>query len=193
MDPNSAYYQQLQDQMTQQLGQQGEAQQRASALRAAYSGFGAGAGAEQLATAGDIGQANLQAQGQAAAGLRMMAPQMGAQALQSTFQPGLGLERLGEQSRQFGAGLAAQQNQFGANLGLQQQTRPDGYEVWRVLAMARLTSTAYSRPGQAGATQSPFAIGPVGTGGIDFGGLLGRQMALRDQMAQLQMERMRQG
>jgi hypothetical protein len=39
MDPNSAYYQQLQDQMTAQLGEQGAAQQRASGLRAAYSGF----------------------------------------------------------------------------------------------------------------------------------------------------------
>ena len=55
-----------------------------------------------------------------------------------------------------------------------------------------LISKATSTPGRATATQSPFAIGPVGGGGMDFGGLLSRQMALREQMQKLQMQRMQQ-
>jgi len=121
MDPNSDYYKKLQAQMTAQLGAQSAAQQRAAALRSAYSGFGAGAGAEQMMSVGDIGRAGLEAQGQASAGLALAAPQIGAGMLQSTFGPGMGLEQLGEQSRQYGAGLQEQSRQFGANMGLQQQ------------------------------------------------------------------------
>lgn len=121
MDPQSQYYQQLQAAMTTQLGQQSEAQQRAAALRSAYSGFGAGAGAEQMMSVADIGRAGMEAQGQAAAGLALQAPMAGAGMVQGTFGPGLGLEQLGERSRQFGAGMAEQSRQFGAGVGLQQQ------------------------------------------------------------------------
>lgn len=121
MDPESAYYQQLSDRMARTLGQRGQAQQRASALRAAWGGYGAGASPEQMMTAADIGQSTLEAQGQAEADLRLQAPQIGAGMLSSTFQPQLGLEQLLEGSQQFGANLAEGARQYGGNVALQQQ------------------------------------------------------------------------
>ncbi len=121
MDPGSDYYKRLSQSMQQQIGAQSAAQQRAQALRGAWSGLGAGASPEQMASSAQIGQAGLEAQGRAEAGLALQAPQLGMQALGSTFSPYVNIEQLGEQSRQFGAGLANQQGQFGANLGLQQQ------------------------------------------------------------------------
>lgn len=121
MDPQSDYYQRLSQGMQQQIGGQAAAQQRASALRGAWSGMGAGASPEQMMTSADIGQAGLEAQGQAEAGLRLQAPQIGAGMMQSTFQPRLGQNQMLEQSGQFGAGLGESGRQFGANVGLQQQ------------------------------------------------------------------------
>ena len=121
MDPNSDYYKRLSSAMQEQIGGQSAAQQRASALRGAQSGFGAGAGGAQMATSADIGQAGLEAQGQSAAGLALQAPAMGMQGLQSTFSPYLGIEQMGEQSRQFGANLGENQRQFGVQTGLSQQ------------------------------------------------------------------------
>ena len=132
MDPNSDYYKRLSAGMQQQIGGQAAAGERASALRGAWSGFGAGASPEQMMTSADIKQGGLEAQGQAEANLRLQAPQIGAGMLQSTFAPQLGYGQLQEGSRQFGAGLAEQssqfgaglgesQRQFGANVGLQQQ------------------------------------------------------------------------
>jgi hypothetical protein len=74
-----------------------------------------------MMTTADISQAGLEAQGQAEAGLRLAAPQLGMQGLQSTFQPQLGYSQLTEGGRQFGAGMGEQARQFGAGLGLQQQ------------------------------------------------------------------------
>jgi hypothetical protein len=121
MDPNSDYYKRLSAGMQRQIGQQSAAQERGAALRGAWGGLGAGASPELLATQADISQAGLEAQGQAEAGLRLQAPQLGMQGLQSTFQPQLGYHQLGEGSRQFGAGMGEQARQFGAGLGLQQQ------------------------------------------------------------------------
>lgn len=126
MDPESDYYKRLSAEMQRQIGEQAGAQQRASALRGAWSGFGAGASPEQMATAADIGQAGLEAQGQAEANLALTAPQIGAGMLESTFQPELGLSQLGEGSRQFGAGLSEGARQFGAGLGLEQQRMAQG-------------------------------------------------------------------
>lgn len=121
MDPNSDYYKRLSSAMQEQIGKQTAAQQRAAALRAAQSGLGGGMGAERMATTADIGQAGLEAQGQAEANLALQAPQLGMQGLQSTFSPYLGVQQLGEQSRQFGANLGEQARQFGAGMGLSQQ------------------------------------------------------------------------
>lgn len=121
MDPGSDYYQRLSQAMQQQIGGQAAAQGRAAALRGAWSGFGAGASPETMATQADISQAGLGAQGAAEAGLALQAPQIGAGMMQSTFGPGLGLQQLGEQSRQFGTGLGEQARQYGGNLALQQQ------------------------------------------------------------------------
>jgi len=130
MDPNSDYFKRLSGAAQEQIGQQSAAQQRASALRGAQSGFGAGAGAVQMATSADIGQAGLEAQGQAAAGLALQAPAMGMQGLQSTFSPYLGIEQLGEQSRQFGANLGENQRQYGVGVGLQQQQQA-AQQAWQ--------------------------------------------------------------
>ena len=74
-----------------------------------------------MATAADIGQAGLEAQGAAEANLRLAAPRLGMSGLQSTFAPQLGYHQLTEGSRQFGAGMGERQRQFGAQMGLQQQ------------------------------------------------------------------------
>ena len=121
MDPGSDYYQRLSQAMQQQIGGQAAAQQRAAALRGAWGGLGAGASPEMMATTGQIGQAGLEAMGAAEAGLALQAPQIGAGMMQSTFGPGLGLQQLGESSRQFGAGMGEQARQYGGNLALQQQ------------------------------------------------------------------------
>ncbi len=114
MDPESEYYQRLSEGMQEQIGGQSAAQQRAAALRGAYGGFGAGGGAEQMQTAADISQAGLEAQGQAEAGLRLAAPQMGAQALQQTFGPLGQMGQMQEGARQFGVGAGLQQQQQAA-------------------------------------------------------------------------------
>lgn len=121
LDPGSDYYQRLSQAMQGQIGGQMEAQRRAAALRGAWSGFGAGASPEMLATQGDISQAGLGAQGAAEAGLALQAPGMGMQAMQGTFAPLLGIQQLGEQSRQFGAGMGERARQFGIGTGMQQQ------------------------------------------------------------------------
>lgn len=130
LDPNSDYYQQLSQGMQRQIGEQSAAQQRAAALRGAYSGFGGGAAPETMATTGDISQAGLEAQGQAEAGLALQAPGMGAGMLSSTFSPLMGLQQLQEQSRQYGAGLGEQARQFGVNTAMQQQGLA-GEQAWR--------------------------------------------------------------
>jgi hypothetical protein len=139
LDPDSEYYQRLLSGMQGQIGKQSAAQQRAAALRAAYGGLGGGRGAEMMQTQADIGRAGLEASGAAGAQLRLAAPQMGMQALQSTFAPQLGIQQsqeasrqfgtgleqqqrqMAEQSRQYGAGLAEQGRQYGVGAGLQAQ------------------------------------------------------------------------
>lgn len=130
MQPGSDYYQRLSQAMQQQIGGQTEAQQRAAALRSAWSGLGGGASPELMATTGQLGQAGLEAQGAAEAGLALQAPQIGAGMMQSTFAPGVNLQQLGEQSRQFGAGLGEQARQYGGNLALQQQQLANE-QAWR--------------------------------------------------------------
>lgn len=138
MDPESEYYQRMVEGMQESIGGQTEAKKRAAQLQAIYGGMGAGGG-EMMQTQADIGQAGLEQMGGAAADLRMRAPQMGLQAMQSTFNPQMGLQgmqeqsrqfggrqaldyaRMGEQSRQFGAGLGEQQRQHGVGAGLQSQ------------------------------------------------------------------------
>jgi len=107
--------------MQRQIGAQSAAQERSAALRGAWSGLGGGQGGEAMMNMADIGQAGREAQGQAEANLRLQAPQLGMQGLQSTFQPQLGYNQLNEGGRQFGAGLTEQARQFGGNLALQQQ------------------------------------------------------------------------
>ena len=121
MDPNSDYYKRLSAGMQGQIGQQAGAQQRASALRGAWGGFGGGASTEQMMTSADIGQSGLEAQGQSEANLRLQAPQLGAQMMQSTFQPQLGYGQLNEGASQFGASMGENQRQYGGNMALQQQ------------------------------------------------------------------------
>ena len=82
-------------------------------------------------TSADIKQSGLEAQGQAEAGLRLQAPQIGAGMLQSTFAPQLGYSQLNEQSSQFGAGLGENQRQFGANVGLRQQEMANQMAQWQ--------------------------------------------------------------
>jgi hypothetical protein len=130
MDPGSDYYQQLSQSMQRQIGEQSAAQQRSAALRGAYSGLGGGASPETMATTGDIAQGGLEAQGRAESGLALQAPQLGAGMLSSTFSPLMGLQQLGEQSRQFGSGLGEQQRQFGVNAAMQQQGLA-GEQAWR--------------------------------------------------------------
>ena len=138
MDPDSEYYQRLSEGMQENIGKQTEAKKRAAQLQSVYGGMGAG-GAEMMQQQSDLGQAGLEQMGGAAADLRLQAPQMGMQALQSTFSPQLGLQGMqeqgrqfgqnlqqqyagmGEQSRQFGAGLGEQGRQFGVSSGLQGQ------------------------------------------------------------------------
>jgi hypothetical protein len=126
LDPESDYFKRLMAGLQQQIGGQSQAQQRAAALRAAYGGMGGGRGGEMMQTQADIARSGLRATGAAGAQLRLAAPQMGMQALQSTFAPQLGVQQLTEQARQFGAGLTQQQQQmaeasrqFGAGLGEQ--------------------------------------------------------------------------
>ena len=121
LDPESDYYKRLSAEMGRQIGGQAAAGQRSAALRGAWGGLGGGQGGEVMQTAADIGQAGLEARGVAESGLALQAPGMGAGMLGSTFGPLLGIEQLGEQSRQFGAGLGEGSRQFGAGLGLQQQ------------------------------------------------------------------------
>lgn len=130
MDPGSDYYKRLSAAMQGQIGAQTAAQQRAAALRGAWGGLGAGASPEMLATTGQLGQAGLEAMGAAEAGLALQAPQIGAGMMQATFGPGVNLQQLGEQSRQYGAGMAEQARQFGAGLGLQQQQLASE-QAWR--------------------------------------------------------------
>ena len=106
MDPESDYYRRLSGEMQRQIGAQSGAQQRSAALRGAWGGLGGGQGGEVMATQADIAQSGLEAQGVAESGLALQAPQIGAGMLGSTFAPQLGMSRLGEGSRQFGAGLA---------------------------------------------------------------------------------------
>lgn len=121
MDPASDYFGQLASGMQQQIGGAGAAAERSAALRGAYGGMGGGQGQELMATQADINQSTLGAQGQAMANLRLEAPKLGAEMLGKTFGTHLGLEQLGEGSRQFGAGQAESARQFGANVGLQQE------------------------------------------------------------------------
>lgn len=130
MQPGSDYYQQLSQAMQRQIGGQAAAQQRSAALRGAYSGFGGGAAPETMATTADIGQAGLEAQGAAEAGLALQAPQVGAGMVGSTLSPLLGLQQLAEQSRQYGTGLGEQARQFGVNTAMQQQALA-GEQAWR--------------------------------------------------------------
>ena len=116
--------------MQQQIGGQAAAGQRSAALRGAWGGLGGGQGGEVMQTQADIGQAGLEAQGQAEAGLALQAPALGMQGMQSTFAPYLGIEQMGEQSRQFGAGLGEQQRQYGGNMAFQQQQMA-GQQAWQ--------------------------------------------------------------
>jgi len=138
MDPDSDYYKRLVEGMEETIGGQTEAKKRAAQLQSVYGGMGAG-GAEMMQQQSQLGQAGLEQMGGAAADLRLQAPSMGLQALQSTFSPQLGLQgmqeqskqfganqdlnyaQMGEQSRQFGAGLGEQGRQFGIGAGLQSQ------------------------------------------------------------------------
>lgn len=126
MQPGSDYFKRLADQLQGRIGAQGEAAQRATALRGAYAGFGGGMSPEAMQAAGDIGAAGQQAMGAAGADLALAAPQLGLQAMQGTFAPQLGWGQLGEQAREFGLGqqlsreqLAEQSRQYGAGLGQQ--------------------------------------------------------------------------
>lgn len=121
MDPESDYYRRMSAEMQRQIGEQAGAQGRGAALRGAWSGMGAGASPELMATQADISQAGLEAQGVAESGLRLEAPKLGAGMVQSTFGPRLGVSRLGEESRRYGAGMAEGARQFGAGLGMRQQ------------------------------------------------------------------------
>jgi hypothetical protein len=124
MDPNSDYYKRLSASMQRQIGGQSAAGQRAAALRGAWSGMGAGASPEMMMTQAGLGQAGLEAAGQAQADLPLM-----------------GIEQLGEQSRQYGYGQAQQAGQyghgaaegarqFGVGVGLQQQELA-GQQAWQ--------------------------------------------------------------
>jgi hypothetical protein len=141
MDPNSDYYKRLSASMQRQIGGQSAAGQRAAALRGAWSGMGAGASPEMMMTQAGLGQAGLEAAGQAQADLALRAPGMGAQMLGQTFSPLMGIEQLGEQSRQYGYGQAQQAGQyghgaaegarqFGVGVGLQQQELA-GQQAWQ--------------------------------------------------------------
>jgi hypothetical protein len=123
LDPDSEYYQRLVGGMREQIGKQTAASQRSQALRQAYSGGGA-TGEAQMNVA-DIGQAGLEAEGQAAADMRLKAPGMGADILGNVTAQRGGLEQYGhgayQQGSQYGHGAAQQAGQFGAQLGVEQQ------------------------------------------------------------------------
>lgn len=132
MDPNSDYYKELVSQMRGDIGKSTAASKRGAALMGAEQGFGAGASPEMMSVMGDIGEAGRIAEGEAMGDLSLAAPQLGASMMSSTFGPGVSLEGMGEQSRQFGAGLgesgqlaragmAEGARQFGTGVGLQQQ------------------------------------------------------------------------
>lgn len=152
MDPGSDYFKRLMDGMKKRIGKESAAAGRAAALRSAWSGMGAGASPELLDVQGDIAQSGLEAQGQAGAGLRLAAPQLGAQIAQGGGQLALGRESLEEGSRQFGAGLGEQarqfdtgltqrQTEFGANTGLAQNAQQQQWDMFQQqmdLAMKQL-------------------------------------------------------
>lgn len=121
MDPNSDYFKRLNQAMQAQLGKQSQAAQRAMALRGAQSGFGGGAGPEVMAGQRDIAVAGQEARGEAGANLALQAPQLGMQALGSTFQPTLGMTGQQAQQQQYGQGLGQRQWEFGQGQGVQQQ------------------------------------------------------------------------
>ena len=119
MEPGSDYFQQLVSQGRQQMGAGAAAQKRAAALAGAEQGFGAGASPEMLQMQQGIDESSRIGMGNMMGQMALAGPQLGAGMMQSTFGPGLGLQQLGEQSRQFGAGLGEQSSQFGAQLGQQ--------------------------------------------------------------------------
>ena len=132
MDPNSDYYKELTSQMRGDIGKSTAAAKRSAALEGAEQGFGAGASPEMMANMENIGEAGRIAEGEAMGDITLAAPQIGAGMMASTFGPGVGLEGIGEQSGQFGAGLresgvmgragmAEGARQFGTGVGLQQQ------------------------------------------------------------------------
>jgi hypothetical protein len=137
MDPNSDYYKELVSQMKGDIGKSTAASKRSAALTGAEQGFGAGASPEMMSMMGDIGEAGRIAEGEAMGDLTLAAPQIGAGMMASTFGPGVGLEGIGEQSGQFGAGLQEAgvmgragmgegARQFGAGMGLEQQRMAEG-------------------------------------------------------------------
>jgi hypothetical protein len=123
MDPDSEYYKRLVGGMREQIGKGTAADQRSQALRQAYAG-GGHTGEAQMNVA-DIGQAGLEAEGQAAADMRLKAPGMGAGILSDATGKRMGAEQYGhgayQAGSQYGHGAEQQAGQFGAGLGLEQQ------------------------------------------------------------------------
>lgn len=123
MDPGSAYSQRMKTEALKTIGDQTGAQQRAAVLNAARAGYGTGQSAELLETQGEIGQAGLEAQGQAAAGLQLEAPKVGAQILNPALNAQVGLQsndlsawlsqqQLGQQAQAQQANIALEQQRF---------------------------------------------------------------------------------
>lgn len=115
LDPNSAYSQRMRTELSEDIGGQAEAQQRAAALRAARSGLGAGASPELLETQGQIGQQGLEAYGDASARALLGGMQLGGQLLNPALQGQLGLQ--GQQLQGF---LSQQESNAQKDLAQQQ-------------------------------------------------------------------------
>lgn len=123
LDPNSDYFKQLSGRMSEQMGAQTEAQQRAAALRATRSGLGMGASPELLSAQSEIGTAGMGQMGQAQADLALRAPQVGGQLVSPALSGSIGLQGQALSGYMGQQQLAAQQQaqQLNANLQAQQQ------------------------------------------------------------------------
>lgn len=121
LDPGSDLSRRYMEQLSEDIGGQTDAAERAAAYRAAQGGFGAGASPEMLSMQQDIGVAGQEAYGDAASNFMMQAPGMGLQALGGAMGGQTQMRGQDLQSR-----LAEQANILSreqSNAGLQMQQR----------------------------------------------------------------------
>ena len=120
LDPTSAYSRRMRHDLSEGICQQGAAQERGAALRAAQSGLGAGASPELLEMQGQIGRDTQMAQGQADASAVLGSMGLGGQLLSPALSGEIGLQ--GQQLSGFMGQQQLGQNQEMQNQQLQHQS-----------------------------------------------------------------------